>query len=100
MDYNEIKAKYSAASAAKISQRTMVQNEYDKARRNVEDITAKIEGLRPKDGIMTAEDSQTRDKLMFEKNEAMRELRKAQINLQNFDAADLDINNVTESITH
>lgn len=100
MNYNEIKAKYSTASATRIAQRTTIRNEYDQARRRVEDIEAKLEGLRPKNGIMTAEDSQNRDNLMFEKNEAMRELRKAQINLQEFDASDIDIPNVADSITH
>ena len=100
MDYKEIKDKYLTASAERISQRTRFQAEYDRAKRNVDEITAKVEGLRPRTGIMTAEDSQAWDKLLFEKNNAMRELRKAQINLQKFDSSDLDINNITEIITH
>lgn len=100
MNYKEIKAKYSTASAVRISQRTVFQNEYDRAKSKVDEINTKLENLRPQNGIMTAEDAQSRDALMFHKNEAMRELRKAQINLQDFDSSDVDINNVADSITH
>lgn len=100
MDYSEIKAKYATDAAVRSAVRKTLQNDVDFAKTRLNEINNRIEALRPKTGLLSADDSQEWDYLRFKRNEAQRVLNEAHNKLNEFEANTVDMNAVAEVITH
>lgn len=101
MDYNEIKAKYATKVAVKKVSRDTLLNEVETAQRRFNDIDARLEALRPKFGIISADDAQERDALLMQRNKAHQELTQAKLKLSNFEVETIgNTSEIVNAITH
>ena len=100
MNFNELKTKYATDSIVRSARRTTLQNDVNFAQARENEINNRLEALRPKSGLLSADESREWDSLILKRNEAQRVLNEAQSKLNEFEAELVDMNAVTEAIIH
>ena len=102
MDYNELKMKYAADAGARAGKRERLTNDVKLAQAKYDQLNEQIERLRPVGAgdFISAEDARKRDELRVLRADAAGALKKAQSDLSSFEAEIIDLNEVTNSITH
>lgn len=100
MEYKDIKQKYGTDAAVRNGRRRALQNNVNFAQSRVEAIEAQLERLRPQQGITTAEDAQEKERLLFQRNNAIQVLKQAKSELNDLEAEIIDMPTVVEMITH